>query len=122
MSIIITLPAVSEEFPFAVGEWPPFISSNAPGYGLHSELISEIFESQGHTVKLEFYPWRRSLELTKAGTLPATYSWSYLEEREDDFIYPEHPLDQLNDVFFTAKTAFRTVCRHFQSMSLRAAP
>jgi polar amino acid transport system substrate-binding protein len=106
LSIITTPPAVSEEFSFAIGEWPPFISSNAPGYGLHSELISEIFGSQGHTVKLEFYPWRRSLELTKVGTLPATYSWSYLQEREDDFIYPEHPLDQLNDVNFYRKDRF----------------
>ena len=106
LSIITTLPALSEEFSFAVGEWPPFIASNAPDYGIHSQLISEAFESQGHTVKLEFYPWRRSLELTKVGTLPATYSWSYLKEREADFIYPKQPLDQLNDVYFYRKDRF----------------
>jgi len=106
LSIAVSLPVLADEFSFAVGEWPPFVSSNAPKYGFHSELISKVFESQGHTVKLEFYPWRRSLELTKVGTLPATFTWSYSEDRKADFVYPKQPLDKLNDVYFYRKDRF----------------
>lgn len=98
--------ARADSFVFAVGEWPPFVSRESPGFGLHSKTITKVFENQGHEVVLEFYPWRRSLELTKTGALPATFSWSYLEEREVDLHYPKLPIDELNDVYFFRKDRF----------------
>nr|WP_244313994.1 transporter substrate-binding domain-containing protein [Roseibium denhamense] len=104
--IATATPASSDKFAFAVGEWPPFVSQEQPGYGLHSKLIREIFHSQGHEISLEFFPWRRSLQLTKSGTFPATFSWSYLEERDADYIYANEPIEDLTDVYFYRKDRF----------------
>ncbi|WP_157738998.1 hypothetical protein [Labrenzia sp. VG12] len=54
----------------------------------------------------EFLPWRRSLELTKNGSLPATFSWSFVEARTTDYFYPEIPVDQVDDVYFYRKDKF----------------
>ncbi|ASP35155.1 hypothetical protein CHH27_19490 [Labrenzia sp. VG12] len=68
--------------------------------------MSDVFQSQGHTVAFEFLPWRRSLELTKNGSLPATFSWSFVEARTTDYFYPEIPVDQVDDVYFYRKDKF----------------
>ncbi|MES0812501.1 transporter substrate-binding domain-containing protein [Roseibium sp. SCPC15] len=96
----------AETFTFAIGEWPPFISQKAPGFGLHSRKVTEVFRSKGHDVRFEFLPWRRSLELTKRGTLPATFSWSYVKTRTQDYLYPTTPIDTLKDVYFYPKHRF----------------
>ncbi len=98
--------ASADDFAFAIGEWPPFISKGAPDYGLHSKRVSDVFQAQGHTVRFEFLPWRRSLELTKNGSLPATFSWSFVRSRTDDFLYPDVPVDLVDDVYFFRKDRF----------------
>lgn len=98
--------ARSDSFTFAIGEWPPFISAAAPDYGLHTKKVTAVFEAAGHDVAYEFLPWRRSLELTKSGSMPATFSWSYVEARTADYIYPSEPIDHLRDVYFYRKDKF----------------
>ena len=99
-------PLRSESFTFAIGEWPPFISANAPDRGLHSKRVAEVFQSQGHSVTFEFLPWRRSLELTRNGSLPATFSWSFVDSRTEDYLYPQYPVDRVDDVYFFRKDKF----------------
>ncbi|MES0884797.1 substrate-binding periplasmic protein [Roseibium sp. SCP14] len=96
----------AETFTFAIGEWPPFISQHAPGFGLHSQKVTEVFKSRGHDAQFEFLPWRRSLALTKQGSLAATFSWSYVKARTADYHYPKTPIDTLKDVYFYAKHRF----------------
>ncbi|QDG75122.1 ABC transporter substrate-binding protein [Labrenzia sp. PHM005] len=112
LAILLVLPnttaksVLAEQFSFAIGEWPPFVSETLPGGGLHSKKIADVFGSQGHEVSFQFFPWRRSMELTKTGTFPATFSWSHLQEREVDYQYPKQPVDELNDVYFYRKDRF----------------
>jgi len=98
--------ARAETFTFAIGDWPPYISKDAPGFGPHARKVTEAFRSAGHDVRFEFLPWRRSLEVTRHGSLPATFSWIYTEERAKDFIYPETPLDEAKYVYFFRKDRF----------------
>jgi len=98
--------ARSDTFTFAIGEWPPFISETAPDHGLHAKKVADAFRSAGHAVDFRFLPWRRSLELTKSGSLPATFSWSHVEARTKDYIYPSEPVDRLRDVYFFRKDRF----------------
>jgi len=98
--------AWAEDFTFAIGEWPPFISEDAPDHGLHSKRVSEVFEAQGHKVGFAFLPWPRSLELTRSGGLPATFSWSFVEARTKDLIYPEVPVARVDDVYFFRRDKF----------------
>jgi len=106
LSCTLLTGAKAEDFTFAIGEWPPFISENAPDYGLHSKRVFDVFEAQGHQVTFEFLPWRRSLELTRSGSLPATFSWSFVETRTEDYIYPDVPVDRVDDVYFFRKDKF----------------
>jgi len=98
--------ARAETFTFAVGEWPPFISKDAPGFGSHVENVVKAFKKAGHDVRFEFLPWRRSLEMARHGTFPATFSWAFAEERQTDFLYPQTPIDDARDVYFYRKDRF----------------
>ncbi|WP_068408452.1 hypothetical protein [Labrenzia sp. OB1] len=98
--------AKSETFTFAIGDWPPFTSRDAPGYGLHARKVTETFRAAGHDVHYEFFPWLRSLEMTRHGSMPATFSWIYKKERTEDFIYPETPIDLARYVYFYREDRF----------------
>ena len=44
--------------------------------------------------------------MTRRGSLPATFSWSYVRSRTADFLYPKTPVDTLKDVYFFRKDRF----------------
>ena len=97
---------IAETFRVAIGEWPPFITSKLSGFGLHTQKVTKALKSEGHNVVYDFLPWRRSLEMTKRGTATATFSWSYVQERNNDYLYSETPIDELMDVYFYRKDRF----------------
>lgn len=43
--------AQKPEVLFAVGEWPPMITENAAGYGIHTKRVTEVFEAMGYRVR-----------------------------------------------------------------------
>ncbi|WP_155197575.1 substrate-binding periplasmic protein [Roseibium hamelinense] len=96
----------AETIAFGVGEWSPFVGEKLHDKGLYSKLVAEFFEKNGFQVALEFYPWRRSLELVRSGTLPATFPWSFTEDRQPDFYYPKRPIGFLNDVIYYRRDRF----------------
>lgn len=106
MSISLSKTAFSDEFVFAVGEWAPFVSSKLPFHGAHGEIVTKAFEVEGHSVSFKYYPWRRSMELTKTGAVAATFSWIHTEERSVDLLFPEQPVGQLRDVYYYRKDRF----------------
>lgn len=85
------------------GEWPPYLSQDLPHYGLASRIITEAFALEGITVKYGFFPWARSLHMTKTGSWDAAAVWRFSEERAADFYYSE-PILTDNAVFFHLKT------------------
>ncbi|PVB62017.1 hypothetical protein [Labrenzia sp. 011] len=98
--------AKSETFTFAIGDWPPFTSPGAPGFGQHAQKVRETFQAAGHDVRFEFFPWLRSFEMTRHGSMPATFSWIFEEERAEDFLYPETPIDLARYVYFYRRDRF----------------
>ncbi|GAB2186459.1 substrate-binding periplasmic protein [Roseibium sp. LAB1] len=96
----------SETFTFAVGEWPPFIGSKSPGFGSHAQIVRDAFEKAGHDTRFVFLPWQRSYQMTRNGTYAATFSWSYTDERNQDFYFPERPVGQTTYVHFFKKDRF----------------
>lgn len=79
----------------ATGEWPPYTSEKLNGYGIGCRLISEAFAAVGVTVTYAFYPWNRSLELTRRGGVEATATWFESADRRADF--------HLSDPLFDSK-------------------
>ncbi len=61
--------------------------SDYPGYDL--ELITAVFNSQGHRVEFEFFPWKRAYLLVETGEFDALCSCSWLPERAEHFLYSD---------------------------------
>jgi polar amino acid transport system substrate-binding protein len=96
----------SETFTFAVGEWPPFIGAKSPGFGSHTQIVRRVIEKAGHQAKFDFLPWQRSYQMVRNGTYAATFSWSYTDERSEEFYFPERPVGLATYVHFYKKDRF----------------
>lgn len=48
---------------FASNEWPPFVSSTLPANGMAGSLLSAVYERMGVPARIEFFPWKRTMEL-----------------------------------------------------------
>lgn len=63
-------PAPAQTITLAADEWPPFNTRLSHlGEGYIVDAARKIFEPQGYTVVYENMPWKRALEMTKAGKI-----------------------------------------------------
>ncbi len=106
MSLAASVASAAEPLTFAAGEWAPYIGSELPENGLHTQRVREVMKAAGFEVELEYMPWKRSFEMTKKGDFVATFSWSRTEDRVDEFYYPEVPVDAQTDVIFYSRTKY----------------
>lgn len=73
----------------AVGEWPPYLSENAPHYGVAAHITREAFLASGVDVEFEFLPWARVLVYVENGEFDASIMWVKTEEREETLHFSE---------------------------------
>lgn len=60
--LFCALPAHSEKIVRITGcEWPPYMSEHNDYHGYASRIVSEAFASEGISIKLDFFPRKRSL-------------------------------------------------------------
>ncbi|WP_431689473.1 substrate-binding periplasmic protein [Hahella sp. NBU794] len=85
------------------GEWPPYISEEAPHFGPTSQIVSEAFALANIDVEYRFHPWNRSFVLCQQGDLDATIAWERTAERERDFVFSEMPIIIERTVFFYSR-------------------
>jgi len=86
----------------ASGSWPPYMSSELPEYGVLSELVSRAFEEEGYRVEYGFYPWSRSMAMTRAGVSTGSLGWLKNDSREKDFFY-SLPIWRTQDIIISRK-------------------
>ena len=48
---------------FAGEEWPPFVTPSLPDDGLSGALMRATFERLGYAVRIDYFPWKRAMEL-----------------------------------------------------------
>ncbi|MFY0618483.1 substrate-binding periplasmic protein [Shimia sp.] len=106
MSVAGSVATAAETITFAAGEWAPYIGSELPESGLHTQRVREVMKAAGYDIELEYMPWKRSFEMTKKGDFVATFSWSRTDDRIDEFYYPEVPVDAQTDVIFYSHTKY----------------
>lgn len=90
----------------ALGEWPPFISEELPGFGSVSRIVNSAFKSQGLQVKTGFFPWKRSYDLTRIADWDATAVWVKSPERERRFLYSDPVMISHNVLFYRKDKKF----------------
>ncbi len=92
------------------GEWPPYLGSEEPYYGLASRIVTEAFERAGYRVEYGFFPWSRSLYLAREGVWDGTAVWFSNPERvrnfhlSDPIILSEYVFFHRNDLVFDWET------------------
>lgn len=69
---------------FSTGEWAPYISETMIGYGPAGQVMTEACKRLKLKCNFEFVPWKRAWTMAKKGVVPATFLWSYTDERSDE--------------------------------------
>jgi len=96
--------SAAESVRIAIGEWQPYLSSEAPHYGFATHIVTESFALQGIDVEYGFFPWKRSYLISKNGkSWDGTAVWLHTEDRANFFHYSD-PVVQTNTSFFHLKS------------------
>lgn len=75
--IFFSIFGFAKEIVLATLEWPPHTCERCPGQGAGISVLKKLFEEEGHTLKVIFYPWSRCIELAKKGTVGGCWpSWN----------------------------------------------
>lgn len=91
---IVPLAAHSESYTCVSFEYPPLIQKGADGKseGLAVDIVTSVFKQMGHTVKVELYPWGRSLSMAKYGETDCIFTLYRSAEREESLDFSHESL------------------------------
>lgn len=73
---------------FATCNWEPFYGKDLPNNGFFTEIISEIFASEGYKTEFTFMAWSEAVQLVKENRYNAILGAYHTFEREKYFHYP----------------------------------
>lgn len=96
-------PGSEEKIRLTSGEFEPFISEKYKYFGVVSHIVSEAFEYEGIQVEYSFFPWKRSLEVARAGMWDGSVMWIKTPDREKDFYLSKEPIYSGKYLFFHLK-------------------
>ncbi len=71
----------------ATSDVPPFSGETLKDKGVSIKIISEAFKRVGYSTKIQFYPWKRALEMTKQGRFDGIAPIWYTKERTQWYAY-----------------------------------
>lgn len=80
-------------------DYAPFTHSLLPEGGMATEIVRKAFAAASHEIKLDWLPWARGYEQTKAGKFAGTFPYVRSTEREQDFLYSS-PIYEVRDHAF----------------------
>lgn len=84
--------ASAEDIIFATGEYPPYISENAPGLGTSAQIVKEACRRANLNPVFKFMPWSRVEHDTAEGKYIASFVWARTPEREKRFTFSRYPV------------------------------
>lgn len=87
MTILVTVPSYSATVIAAIGDYPPYTSTNDPYARLAEELVVASYRAVGDEVRIRRVPWKRAYEEVKSGRVDITFPWIKTAEREKDFMF-----------------------------------
>lgn len=84
--------------------YPPYeFQENGKSVGMDVELIELAAKKVGITLRIEFIPWARCIEMMKQGSADGIFSLLHNNEREAFIYYPPTPLYVARSVLFARK-------------------
>lgn len=94
----------AETIVLSTGEWAPYVSETLEGYGPAGRVVTEACERAGLKCEFEFMPWKRAWIVAKKGAVPATFLWSYSQEREEEMYASSSTVGKSETVVFYLKS------------------
>lgn len=70
-------------------DYYPLTDIRNPDGGRATQIVTKVFQRLGKEVKIEWLPWERGYQMTKAGRYQATFPYLKTKEREADFLYSD---------------------------------
>lgn len=71
-------------------DWPPYTNDKLPAQGASSAVVTEAFKASGNSVKIEFYPWSRAVDMAKTDKGYIAYFPEYYSKaNEASFLYSD---------------------------------
>lgn len=104
-ALLLSFSAVAADYKMTSLDWPPYTNDKLPALGASSAVVAEAMKAAGNGLKIEFYPWTRTVTLAKsdAGYI-AYFPEYYSKENEADFLYSD-PIGAGPLVFIERKSA-----------------
>lgn len=62
-SILAGCASAEEVVRITAGEWPPYLGSDLPHFGIAGRIITEAFATQGITVEMTFFPFANRIQV-----------------------------------------------------------
>ena len=70
-------------------DWPPYYAQKLEDNGPIASVTREAFKAKGHTIKIQFVPWKRALEEVKQGRADMVLGAYDTEDRRRLYIYSD---------------------------------
>jgi polar amino acid transport system substrate-binding protein len=67
--------------------YPPYYGKGLVDGGVLTQITTEAFRRAGYTLKVEWLPWARAVNIAKEGRVDGVMGIWYSKEREDDFAF-----------------------------------
>ena len=93
------LASAGEKLSIAVGEWPPYLTTEQRHGGVVAHLIKDVFLEEGYDLEFVVLPWARVYLEASVGRYDMTGVWMHKIEREEDFYFSQAVLTE-RFVFF----------------------
>ncbi len=101
-ALAFPLAASARTITLVADSWPPF--NGTPGAepeGYMVDIARRVFAAAGYTVSYRLLPWKRAVEMTRAGTYDGVFGASRTDA--DGFIFPDEELGRNKLAFYVSK-------------------
>lgn len=97
--------ALAADYKMTSLDWAPYTNEKLPSKGASSAVVAEAIKASGNSLKIEFYPWSRTVNLVRnSNAYVAYFPEYYAKANEADFLYSD-PIGVGPLVFIERKAA-----------------
>ncbi len=91
---------------FAIGEFPPYVSTELEYNGVAVRIVREALRTQGLEMSLEWLPWVRAMRKVEDSNLHGSFPWIWSGTRAQKFVYSAPIFHGATVFFHRADTTF----------------
>lgn len=103
LSLLVCTSVQSQTLNLVTGDdYLPYSDRKASEGGMATELVKKAFAEMKTEIKVDWLPWARGYDDTKAGTFAATFPYFKGAEREKEMIYSDAMVKLIDRVFIKA--------------------